>query len=302
MSDFLLTSIENTFLCKPNEFERPRPGLWPSESSVEYIRNGRKIVKGKCMRAAYYRGCQVPRTSQASATLSMTGEIGKQVEQACVERWKKMRLWRGNNIKFYNPTSYISGELDCILENPETHKDFGVEVKSFYGPQAEREIFGAKKPPLAGKPKDGHFLQACIYKRDYLDILESYRLYYIDRGNGHRAEFEVGLEPEGSDFRPYWRQLDGFYWITFSEEKFLQPYLMSDIDNRLKTLIQKIKKRELPPAEFKETYNAEDVEIRYTDGEISDNKYKKYKTGEKLGDWECSYCDWTEQCRRDGRD
>ena len=53
--EFSLVEAMNDFIARPDDMSIPRPGLWPSESSVEYEMDGRLVVEGKCHRAVFYR-------------------------------------------------------------------------------------------------------------------------------------------------------------------------------------------------------------------------------------------------------
>ena len=302
MPIFSLVDLENSFLCREDKFSIPRPGLWPSESSVEYTEEGHRIVHGCCLRKAWYRSCKYPKTSPPNPGLTMKGVLGKNAERTQVEHWKQMGLWLGNNVKFYDPKYFVSGELDAIIKNPDTGEPIGYEVKSYYGYDANKEICGTKKPPRPGSPKMDHFLQSAVYKYNFREKLSEYRLYYIERGDGHRLEFEVGLIPEGEDFRPYWKQLDGPYWATYSDKKVIQPFTVGDIHARFVKLAELIKKRELPVPDYNEFLSEEEVEWRWTHGELGKTKYEEYKKkSEPIKSWQCSYCSWLEQCRKDSK-
>ena len=303
MPIFSLVDLENSFLCREDKFSIPRPGLWPSESSVEYTEENRRVVQGCCLRAAWYRSCKYPRTTTRNPGLEMKGVLGKNAEITQIERWKQMGLWLGNNIKFYDPKHFVSGELDAIIKNPDTGGSILAEVKSYYGYDANKEICGTKKPPRPGNPKINHFLQTVIYKYNFMDKVDECRIYYVERGDGHRVEFEVGLTPEGETFRPYWKQIDGPYWATYSSEKAIQPFTVDDINARFIKLAELIKKRELPQPDYNEFFTDEEIEWRWTHGEMGKTKYEDWKKKkEPVENWVCGYCSWRDQCRKDGHE
>ena len=161
--DYSLVQAEDDFIVSQEGIRRigdQRPGLWPSECSVEYMRNGFKVVKGKCMRAAWYRSMGFKPTT-AKAGLIWKGHLGKRVEESQINKWKEMGLYVSNNIKFYDKRLFVSGEMDAIIKHPD-NPDYliGMEIKSFYGYYANTNICGAKAKNRAGVPKDGHFLQS----------------------------------------------------------------------------------------------------------------------------------------------
>jgi hypothetical protein len=299
--DFSLVTAENEYLAEKDPFSIHRPSLWPSEASVKYNTDKGEVVKGKCIRASYYRnmGFQTdyPMHNAGSAE---KWDLGKTIEKQVIERWKKMGIYVANNIKFFHKEIVLSGELDCIIRNPLNNKLIGVEVKSYYGGYANLEICGRRRPPIPGYPKIENFLQAAIYKHKFMDQLDEYRLYYKERGDGHRVEFEVGLVAEGETFRPYWRQIEGPYWSNFSQDKVMAPFLMEDIYDRYRELITYLKNKKLPPKDYKEVWTAEEIEENWMLGNLGKVKYEKWqKNKTPIGDWQCSYCDWANQCKND---
>lgn len=303
--DFSLVAAENEYLIREDNLSISRPGLWPSEASVEYVDDHGKVVHGKCMRAAFYRAMDYPEDGCRNSGLQMKAELGKRAEAGCIDRWKGMGVWVANNIKFYNHDIIVSGEMDSVIkhEPPGTQMArIGVEVKSFYGFYANAEICGRKRPAAPGKPKMDHFLQTLIYKHKYIDILDQYRLYYLERGDGHRIEFEVGLDPQGDDYRPFWRQIDGPYWATFRPEKVYTPFMMNNVLERYKTLLGHVRSRTLPDRDFDHTWSREQVEVERQRGNVGKTNYDKWKknpSNTKLGNWQCSYCNFSDTCRND---
>jgi hypothetical protein len=308
--DFSLVQAEDNFM-REQEGNRnigdQRPGLWPSESSVEFMRNGFKVVKGKCMRAAWYRSMQVRKPGTFKAGLAWKGDLGKNAEVAQIEKWKKMGLFVANNIKFYDRKLFVSGEMDAIIKNPLDHeRHIGVEIKSFYGHYANQNICGAKAKNRGGAPKDQHFLQSAIYSYKFTvetQRLDQFRTIYLERGDGHRVEFEVGFEKEGKLHRPYWRQIPGPAWNIFHPEPVLQPYTLEDIHARYGKLMKKLKAKALPERDYP-TYwtDPDEVEDKYAHGELNKGDYDKFmKNPQKnpVMSWECSYCQYTEQCDMD---
>lgn len=306
--EFSLIAEEDNYEATRKRYTIRRPGLYPSEASVEYMDGTRKVVLGKCMRAAWYRALETPKIDGVNVSLMMKAHLGKWDETGAVRKWKEMGIWVDNNIKFYNRDLALSGELDAILKNPMTGKLLGLEMKTFYGYPANRSICGVKREKgtgrfIAGRPKDEHFLQAILYAWEYQGTLDEYRLYYMERGDGHRVEFRVGFQenPDGTH-QCYWEQIPGKYWNAYKEGKVLQPYTVEDIHERYKALLEYLRKRELPPKDFSEEWDEDTVEFMFQRGDVSKTNYDKWvknpKTN-KLGDWHCSYCDYREQCRQD---
>lgn len=300
-ADFSIVAAENKFLTRESDLHFSRPGLWPSEASVEYQDDFGKVVDGTCMRKSFYRALGFDKDEEKDPNLSMKGEMGKRAEQGCMDRWKGMGIWVDNNVKFYSHELLVSGELDAVVKHEEPGMEMariGVEVKSFYGYYPNKMICGAKRPPTPGVPKMDQFLQALVYKGKYKDLLDQYRLYYVERGDGHRVEFEVGLTED----QPWWRQIPGPYWGCFSEGQVNTPFKLSDVHARYKELIKFIRSRTLPPRDYSKWYTKEEVEIQWARGRIGKTKYDKWKKNpakNKLGDWHCSYCPYQKRCAND---
>jgi len=298
-----LTSLEDKFVLRKNLYRRNRPGLYPSEASVEYVVDGDKVVDGKCLRAAWYRNKQVPKTDPSGPKLMQTANLGKWDETGLITRWKEMGLWVDNNIKFYRQDLVLSGELDAILKILD--KLIGYEVKTFYGYNAQRQIYGSKKPLVYGIPKDNHLLQALIYSWEYRNELDEYRLYYLERGDGSRCEFAVGCDettdPSGTH-RCWYKQIPGDYWNSFSEDIVYLPYSIEDIHDRYRQLIKYIRENIMPPTDFEEVYSAEKIQKLWSQGKIAKTNYEKWTkkpSNNPIGDWQCSYCDWKSRCKAD---
>jgi hypothetical protein len=306
---FSLVAEEDNYESTRISFSKPRPGLYPSEASVAFTApNGANVVLGKCMREAWYRALDIPKPSGVSVGLAMKGSIGKQNEIARVQRWKEMGLWLDNSVKFFNRNLAVSGELDCIIRNPITSGRLGIEIKTFYGYGANRNLCGVKREKgsnksLPGTPNDQHFLQSCVYAWDYKDDIDEYRLYYLERGDGHRIEFRVGFQelPNGTH-QCYWEQIPGPYWSNYQDGKVLQPYTIEDIHDRYKQLLQFLRDKKLPPKEFSLEWDAPTVEYMYSIGNVPYGSYNKWLDNPKanpIGPWQCRYCDYRTICEQD---
>ena len=301
---FSIIELENKLITTRSGLAIQRPGLYPSEASVAYNIDGQKIVMGKCLRAAWYRSMEIEPTGCVSPKLAMTGELGKGCEQQAIDRWKRLGLYYDSNIKFYNKELAISGELDCVVTDPEASEIrlVGYEIKSFYGYVPGRTIFGAKRPPIPGVPKDNQFLQSVFYAWEYRDKIEEYRMYYVERGNGTRCEFAIGVDEQSHEC--WWEQLNenNKYWNFFKPGKVYQPYTIDDIIYRYKNLIKCLKGKILPPKDFHSTWDEDRVEFMYGHGKIGKTNYEKWKKSpakNPLGDWQCNYCEYKAQCEQD---
>lgn len=310
---FSLIDAEDKFIFndESKSFEKRRQGLYPSEASVVYMDGQRRIVLGKCHRASYYRINEIEKTNPSGIKLYQTGRIGKQLEIMQVNLWKEMGLWVANNVKFFNKELVLSGELDTILRNPLNNKLIGIEMKTYADYPNQREILGLKKEKetgrfVPGRPKENHFLQAILYAWEYLDTFDEYRIYYMDRASGVRSTFNVGFQKRSDGkHQCYWQQVPGKYWNAFQDGPVLQPYTIEDIHDRYRLLIKTLRAKQIPPKDYQLEFDADTVEYLYQKGEIAKTKYDRWAKNpnaksNKIGSWQCSYCDYKEQCIVDG--
>lgn len=300
MTEFSIVNAENDFILDHPSFSTHRPGLYPSEASVKYEKDGFTFVDGKCHRAAYYRIKGIPKDRERSVSLNMKASNGKSIEEATIDRWKKMGLWMGNNVKFFIPEFVVSGELDAIIKTPD-EKLIGYEIKTYEGHYPAREILGAKKPPKPGQPKPGHFLQSITYAWEYRNSLDEYRIYYADRGGGPRAEFRIGFEEKNGKNICWREQVNNKYWNYFTEDRIYYPYAIEDVHSRFKELANYLRKGQLPPKDYG-YLDADMIEYLYTNGELTKKKYEPWKKNPNNNPvlaWQCSYCDYAGRCKQD---
>lgn len=272
---------------------RPRVGFPsndffnPSASSVRYIdKHGIARVEGQCMRASYYRytGEEALPTDAYSEWIF---RLGKKVEDILVEEWKQMGIWVCNNQKFYDKKHNISGEIDVVLMEPENQRLFAVEVKSFYGYYATKEICGNKGQK--GQPKTNHLLQVLIY----LDVCKRYgildyaKLIYYARDSAKRNEFNIDIVQDGEHKRPMINDVIDY------------RFTIEEIYDRYHELQGYLDRGEMPEREFDMKWDADKVKKFFDLGEVSKTAYQDYqKNPDKnpVGDWQCRYCAYKNTC------
>lgn len=269
--------------------EPPSGHFYPSEASVKLIdEHGDTVTEGGCLRSAYFRlhgGYKGLPTEARTEYIFLQGKI---IEQSLIEMWKEMGLWVANNIKFLDKENGISGELDVVLFEPETQENYIVEVKTFYGYHAEKELFGNYKEK--GFPKMSQLLQTLVYINYWRDKgLKFARLVYFARDSVKRRTFKVELEKEGNTLYP---KIDGVVLREFS---------MDDVLARYKTLKDHIQNNTIPPNDYELQFSDAKIEDFYKKGKIAKTKYedfkkKKLNKNEHIGNWNCSYCKWKEVC------
>jgi CRISPR/Cas system-associated exonuclease Cas4 (RecB family) len=263
----------------------PRPiHYYPSEASVVYINNlGEKQVSGTCLRQIYFKLKGSPRADTTPYT-EWIFALGKAVEQILVEQYKQMGIWVDNNVKFYWQEYNISGEVDCIIRDPIDNCMIPLEIKSFYGYQATKDLCGNAKK--IGRPKTSQMLQLCVYLKYLKDIFPYGKMIYYARDSAKRAEFNIELKEESQN-------KTSVYVNGVKDNRFY----VENILNRYVELNQYITLDTMPPADYTIQYSDEKIEKLYELEEIGEATYKNWKKGkEKIGDWQCNYCPFSGIC------
>ena len=267
-----------------------KPSYYPSEASAIWIdAGGQKRVAGTCMRASWLR---VTEKAKEYVLLSdphteWIFALGKAVEQILVEQYKEMGIWVANNVEFYDPVRKISGEVDVIINEPGTDKLVGVEVKSFFGYNATKEICGNKGQ--VGSPKTSQLLQTLVYVDQLKDKIAYFKMIYYARDSAKRKEFNITLTKDGSIRRP---TVDGIVDHRFT---------MEDIYSRYDELDWYVQNDAMPAMDFEPILSTETVEMRKSIGEVSKTAYDKWKKNPKkypIMSWQCSYCRYKQVCAK----
>jgi len=262
--------------------------FYPSEASVQaYDKHGDMVTYGNCLRKSYFRCSGEYEGSPYDARTQFIFAMGNAVEDLLVEQWKQMGIWVANSVKWINKETNVSGELDAILREPGTGQQYGVEVKSFYGYFAEKELFGNKSQK--GFPKMGQLLQTLCYAEHFRDRLPYFRLAYFGRDSVLRRTFKIELQDEGDVTYPV---IDGEPLKSFS---------MNDVTARYKKLADCLETKTVPPGDFELRYPDWKVEDFFKKGKVAKTNYEKFKKGKldknkPLGDWECNYCQFKQVC------
>lgn len=269
--------------------------FYPTEASAEYRdlsqASERTVIVGKCIRAAFYRcsgmfeDAKVETTPRREIIFSM----GKLLEMGVVEYFKQMGLWIDNNIKIFDTDRKISGEIDVFIRDPRTNSIIGVEIKTYYGYSAEKQIEGNYHNK--GAPKIEHVLQAALYLDHVQNSLKlpvrQFKILYINRGTGHMSEFNLTLEVR-----------EGQVYVAINDE-IMGDFPMASVYQRYSLLAQYLASKEIPPPDYMLHYPPNLIEEKRMKGDISDSAYKNYKRNPNkypIGDWQCGYCDFKKVC------
>ena len=268
---------------------RNRTNHYPSQASVKYMHTGygEEITKGTCLRAVYYR-CKGYEAEPFNARTMYIFACGNIVEDWFIEQTKQMGIWKANSVKFFNNDIRLSGEIDILVEEPETEELVIIEMKTTAGYYSWKEINGNMS--TKGKAKPAHLLQLMLYLYEYREQVSKGVLLYFNLENKERKQFIVKLHEEDGKHYPV---IDGKLYKNFS---------VQDIHARYEEVQGYIDRDQLPPRDFQLEYSAELTELKNTRGEIAKTKYEKWKrnpTKYPIGDWECAYCAYQDHCNKD---
>lgn len=258
--------------------------LYPSEASVTMTdEDGFQYTEGTCTRAAFLRVTGKYPGEPPSARGEKIMSVGTTLEKWFIERWKEMGIWIDNNTKFYWAEYNVSGELDAILVEPDTGDPYGVEIKTFYGYDAEKRIFGNKS--VQGFPKINQLLQTLVYTYFFRNKLKYFKMCYMSRGDARTREFKIEVQEIEGKWYPV---IDGYVYKKFS---------IQDILDRYKMLNYYINNDIMPPRDYDLVYTDERVEREKAKGNVSKTKYEAWSKGKKkIGDWQCGYCPYKHPC------
>lgn len=293
-----------------------RNSLYPSEASAIAIDpiTKKAQVLGGCARKVWYRTMKFEESNPPSVKSLYTFAFGNVIEAFICDLIKQAGIYNNKSVKFWDRSSYVSGEIDIIADYPlENDKYVFIEVKSTWGGQivngyeagAAKRLFlhyegrGKERALIQPVPKDNNLLQLVTYlyiHKDDPNLLGGKLVYFL-RDNCNKTEFDVVLVPE-----------DGKYRVSVNGE-IDYSYYAEDIFVRYNDMLQKIKadiaavhsgtdRRNLTPPErdFSLVYTDDQVEDLYERGKISKTAYNNHYSGKSIGDFQCSYCSYKNLC------
>ncbi len=290
---FSLIEATDRHFCRPRVNLPRQTHYRPSEASVTWVdKRGYKRVAGTCMRAAFFRCSGVAPTGSTSAYTQWIFELGKAVEQILVEQYKQMGIWIANNIDFYWPEYNIKGEIDILINEPGTDIIVPLEIKSYYGYNANRDLVGNTRQ--TGAPKTSQMLQALVYLYHFQDRFPYIKMVYYARDSAGRAEFDLTLVKEGENKTRV--AINGIID---------QRFYVENIISRYKELDQYVQLGQVPANDYELQFSPEKIQERYAIGEIGKTVYEKWEKAYKknkelpcIGDWQCrpQYCQYSKLC------
>lgn len=275
--------LDSRLLYPPIPKLRPSKGFYPSEASMEAENTDSLYVVGTCLRQAWLKrkGTPVDKPPEASDLWRM--KIGDMVHEGIVEEAKKNGIYLADEVEFWDDEHKISGRVDLFVTDRKTGKVTGVEIKTVAGYSSQKSIISPSWG-VAPKPKDEHVLQAGIYL-DWFSKnqnVHEWKIVYIFRDDGSRAEFELTLGPDDEIM------IDGQRSYIYPKEIYkrfaeLDTYLTYDM---------------LPPRDYFLQYPMPKLIQLANIGALTAKQKEEVKKGKLIekGDWQCNFCAFKETC------
>lgn len=227
---------------------------------------------------------------------------------SCCQPEGAERFLRDSNLTGHS----ISAEVDLIIQHIETLTLLGIEMKTYDGAYAAIDLCGYEKAaeaygsacPYVAKfldkgrkvlnpkrlakpfPKEDNLLQTMLYLDEFWkDQIHLWKLIYVARDKGPRAEFDISLT----------RINDETFPVVNGEV--CPNYPLSQVYARFAELAECITKNILPPRDYQPEYDSEKL---LSDPETTDKLRKKLEAGFIHRDWRCSFCPFLTKCLEDG--
>ena len=262
---------EDPCVVSPPRYHR---GFHPSGAScVVKDEYDEETITGKCLRASFWAFKSIKKSNPMNARGKRICSVGSMVERWEVDRYKEMGIWRGNNVKFQNKDSDISGEVDAFVYDEKGDEVIGVEIKSGYGYQFQSKVIG--KPGRKGNPKLDHLMQVMLYM-DYFRDTRLFKLVYVDRGNAARCEFDITIDKKDGGVK-----VDG--------KRFQKELTIPSILHRFNILKDHLDNDSLPVRDYQLQYTDERVQFLHDSKRLNKAQERQYEKEQKveLGDWRC---------------
>ena len=280
-----------------------RTSLYPSEASVVGIdpTSGKAKILGGCSRKSWYRLMGFKESDPVGVKTRWIFEFGNYIEDMIRDYCKVAGVYDNNSVKFWDPVSMASGEIDVVVKIPQMEDNYiFIECKSTSGYYKEAEIMGTRSK--AGKPMDAHVLQLGTYLWVHKDDpkLIGGKLAYMLRDNMSRREFDMHIIEEGDKHRFC---IDGVVEKRYFCEDMAARYLY--LVNLMKESMQIVKSGVAPkdmippPRDFCLAIEPDVIEEGFKDGTIAKTKYEAWKknpTKYPISEYQCSYCNFRGLC------
>lgn len=304
-----------------------RLSFYPTEASViaKDPDTGRAEVIGTCMRKSWYRIMGFEPSNPLSIKTRYILEIGKYIEHMIIELTKLAGHYENNAVKFWDRSNYISGEIDLIAKVPidneehyifvESKTSWGGQMKLITDPATKQKVWvevgpakdlfphleynGKSKIVVNGYPKDSNLLQLLIYLYTHKDdpkLLGGKLLYFL-RDNCNRTEFDVVIIEEDGRHRAVVNgEVDKRFYIEDIYARFEQLKHKLALDFRAIQNGATLTDLQPPDRDYTLVYTKEQAKELFEAGKISKTRYNSVLKGQKVGDWQCEYCEFKNLC------
>lgn len=298
--------------------------------------NGNKKLVGKCHRQVWYSKKRVPRTNETDDLSFVRFGIGDAYEEELQQHWQKQGILLASNLKIKAPIGVcsdgeqidLSGEIDAVLRMCEMdeygrvvsmnmNEAVAIEVKSTRGYFSEKMLMGKgnKMYPI-GYPKLEHLMQTGMYLHTRKLVEDTYGvkipyavLVYglVDSCRTNQFRIELSNDYDGEilvktmDGQLILPQTDPMQQLKDPEGKTNQPIKGLTIENILARYVEcyeKLKEDSPPDRDFSLRFSDELFEELRDKGELTKTKIAAFEKSptNPVGDWQCSYCDWADEC------
>lgn len=255
---------------------RERTSHYPSQASA-LDQEGRPI--GKCLRAQWYAWKGTPKSNAPDATAIWKFRAGDAIHEVFPAMLREAGFDLCNEVAFkVTPPGLaypVSGRVDSLIElNGET---VGVEIKSTYGQGLTNKKSGVKY--CGAKPE--HLLQIITYL--HCTTLDKFILVYLARDNFYRTQFLLQKAPGGG--------------ILVNGE--VADITFNDIIKRWKVLEEALSTNSIPDRDYFLKYPEDVILKKYIEYRETSSAKKLQSLevwGKDRGDWQCSYCDYSDLC------
>lgn len=310
-------------------------GLNPTGASCEITNEqGNPKLIGKCHRQVWYSKKRVPRTNESDDLSMIRFGIGDAYEEELQQHWEKQGILLASNLKLKAPIGVcsdgeqidMSGEIDAVLRmadmdeygritNISMDEAVAIEVKSTRGYFSEKGILGKgnKMYPI-GYPKLEHLMQTGMYLHTRKIVEETYgvKIPYavivyglVDACKTNQFRIELSNDYDGEilvktmDGRLIKPQTDPMLQLESGVlHQPIQGLTIQNILDRYVECYEKLKADSPPDRDFSLRYSDEIFEELKAQGELTKTKMAAFEKSSiaPVGDWQCSYCDWKDEC------
>lgn len=300
---------------------------WPSMASIASVgcdSSGRKTVTiyGNCLRQNFYASTNQQPTEGMSVRASDSADLGNLIEEILSSKLGDLQGFQrifpdinGNKLKYRR--NGISGEVDLVVRHLKTNKLIGIEVKSYDGFWAAKELVGVPEATKAygsasayvakfissngkrtkipnpeynttGRPKIKHLLQTMLYLDEFAKSgITLFKIIYKARDRGPDVEFDIELWSDGATPEKY-PKINGVIDLSLP---------LSGIYQRFTDLAVAVKSGELPKRDFVPLYD--NNIIKNNPGRFAARQVKMAEDNIPVRDWQCQFCPFLSKCLED---